>query len=198
MSDAATQTLSKVASEFEAEVLQDLEEGREQAVGKVESAKKETAEAVAKILQTGAKQAESLKRQMIGSAELEVRNGQLRSVEKAVTDVFDSSMKKASSTSGSKYERALTGLMKEGIEVIGLKASVLCSSRDRKAATSVARKLSTGRVKLSVSDERIETSGGVILTSPDGTVRFDNTFEARLERMKPELRKEIAAILGGS
>lgn len=33
------------------------------------------------------------------------------------------------------------------------------------------------------------------MTSMDGSVRFDNTFEARLERMRPTLRMEASAIL---
>jgi len=40
--------------------------------------------------------------------------------------------------------------------------------------------------------------GGVVLTTSDGSIRFDNTFEARLERTKPTLRKDVAAILAGA
>jgi len=81
MSKAAADTLAKVSGEFEAEVLADLENRRKETLAKVESVRKETSEAVAKILETSVKQAESVKRQIIGTAELEARNAQLRSLE---------------------------------------------------------------------------------------------------------------------
>ena len=195
MNKAASDTLEKVASDFEQDVLADLKGGMAQALALMDSAKADAKEGVAKTLETSVKQAESLKRQILGSAELEVRNGQLRSLEKAVNDSFDSAVERVSGMSGAKYEKALAELIKEGIEVIGTKARVYSSSKDRKAVVSAARKLSTGPVKLTVDDKPVETIGGVVLTTPDGLVKFDNTFEARLERMRQELRKGVADLL---
>ncbi len=197
LSKAAADTLEKVSGEFEAEILANLEAGRAEALAKVESARKETAEAATKILQTGEKQAESVRRQIIGSAELETRNSQLMSLERAVNEAFDLAAKQISGASGAPYEKAIAGLIEEGLEVIGPRARVQCASKDRKAASAAIRKLGS-RAKVTLDDEPIETIGGVVLTTPDGSVRFDNTFEARLERMKPTLRKEVAAILTGS
>ncbi len=197
LSKAAADTLEKVSGEFEAEVLADLEAGRAEALAKVESARKEAAEASAKILETGEKQAESVKRQIIGSAELEARNAQLRSLERAVNEAFELAAKQISEASSASYEKAIGGLIEEGLGVIGPRARVQCSSKDRKAVSSAIRRLGSS-AKVTLDDEPAETMGGVVLTTPDGTVRFDNTFEARLERMKPTLRKEVAAILTGS
>jgi V/A-type H+-transporting ATPase subunit E len=49
-----------------------------------------------------------------------------------------------------------------------------------------------------LSEDSIETIGGIVLSNADGTVKFDNTFESRLERMRPALRKEVAGILTSS
>jgi V/A-type H+-transporting ATPase subunit E len=198
MSRAAEETLQKVASEFEAEVLADLEAGRKEALARIESARKETSVAVAKTLEASLKQAESVKRQVVGTAELEARNAQLRSLEKAVNDAFEMAAKNISNASGALYEKAMVNLVKEGIEVIGPKANVYCASKDKKMVASAIRKLSAGQPKISFEEEPIETTGGVVLTTTDGAIRFDNTFEARLERMRPTLRKEIAAILTGA
>ena len=195
MSTAASNTLQKVATEFEAEVMSDLEEGRSQALARISSAKAETREGVAKVLETGVKQAESLKRQIIGAAELEVRNGQLRSLEKAVNEAFDAAMEEVSGLSGAKYEKALAQLIKEGLEVIGPKAKVHCSSKDKKAVAAAIRKLPSSHAKLTLDEKPVETTGGVVMTTPDGQVKFDNTFEARLERMKAELRKGVSDAL---
>ena len=196
MSKAASDTLEKVSGEFETEALADLEAGRSETLARIEAVRKETSEAVGKILETGEKQAESVKRQIIGAAELDARNAQLRSLEKAVNEAFDLAAKQISAVSGASQEKALASLIEEGLEVIGPRARVSCASKDRKAVSAAMKKLGN-TAKLSLDEEDVDTMGGVILTTTDGTVRFDNTFEARLERMRPTLRKAVAAILTG-
>ena len=197
VSKAAADTLEKVSGEFEAEVLAGLEAGRAETLAKVESMRKETGETVARILETGTKQAESVRRQVIGAAELEVRNAQLRSLEKAVNEVFELAAAQISQATGSIYEKAMERLIQGGLDVIGPRARVECATKDRKVVASAVKKLGT-KAKVSLEEAPIDTMGGVVLTTPDASVRFDNTFEARLERMKPSLRKEVAAILTGS
>jgi len=197
LSKAASDTLEKVSGEFEAEVLAGLEAGRSETLAKIEAVRKETAEAVAKILETGEKQAESVKRQIIGAAELDARNAQLRSLERAVNEAFELATRQVSSESGPSQEKALTSLIQEGVDVIGSRAKLKCATKDRRAVSSAIRKFGS-KAKLSLDDEEIDTMGGVVLTTPDGSVRFDNTFEARLERMRPTLRKEVATILTGA
>ncbi len=196
MTNAAADTLEKVSGEFQRDTLSDLEAGRKEALSRVEAVRKETEDAVAKILETATKQAESVRRQIIGGAELEARNAQLRALERSVNDAFDSATRRISDSKGAPYEKAMGLLIQEGLAIIGPRAKVQCSSKDRRIVASVVRKLGG---KISIDDEPIDTIGGVVLTTPDGSVRFDNTFEARLERTKPALRKEVAAILmGGS
>jgi len=195
MSKAAVDTLEKVSTEFEGEVLADLQEGRDQALALIESAKREAAEAVAKILQSGARQADSLKRQMIGAAELKVRNAQLEAMEEAVSGAFSDAVKGIRKVPRERYEKSVARLIKEGVEVIGPKATVSCNSRDKDLVAAAAGRLSKGPVALTLGPSNLETAGGVVLTSADGNVRFDNTFEARLERMKPALRREVATML---
>lgn len=194
-SSAASDTLEKVASEFQSEVLADLEEGRVQALAVIDMARREAAEAVSKILETGVKQAESTKRQVIGAAELQARNAQLKALERAVNEVFERSVKEVSTSSGPSYEKALLGLITEGLEVIGAKARVHCPAKDKKNVSAAIRKLGGKDHRVSLEDKPVDSIGGVVLTSADGSVRFDNTFEARLERARPELRKEVAGIL---
>jgi len=198
VSKAAADTLQKVAAEFEADVLSDLQAGKEQALQNVQAVRRETAQAVAKTIEGGERQAESVKRQIIGAAELEVRNAQLRSLETTVNEVFDSAVRKVSSLSDSALEGSLTFLIKEGMDVIGPRAVVHCSANQRKAVSGAVRKLNKGPVKLTVDEKGIETIGGVVLATSNGSMKFDNTYEARLERMRQTLRKEVAGILTGS
>jgi len=195
MSKATSDTLEKVSEEFESELLAELQEGKAQALSTVESSRKETRVAVFKILETSVKQAESLKRQIVGAAELEARNAQLKALEKAIVEVFDSATKELQEGLGKRYEEALARLVSEGVDVIGPRATVRCRSKDQKAVSAAIRKLGGGQSRLTIDDEPIETLGGVVMSSADGSVRFDNTFEARLERMRPALRMVVSTAL---
>lgn len=197
MSSATAATLQKVADEFEGEVLMELQEGREQSLALVEASKKATAEAVSKILETSAKQAEALKRQIIGAAELEARNSQLKVLEEAVEEVFSSAVSRIPKLEDKRYEASLRHLLAEAIDVIGPNALVSTNSKDAKGVFSIAKGIKGERGRLTPGDKRLDTIGGVVLTTPDKTIRFDNTFEARLERLRPTLRKDVAAILNG-
>jgi V/A-type H+-transporting ATPase subunit E len=195
MSKATADTLEKVSGEFESELLSELQDGKQQALSTVESSRREARIAVAKILDASIKQAESLKRQIMGGAELEARNAQLRTLEKAVVEVFDTAVKELQEGSSSRYEKALALLLKEGLEVIGPKAKIHCRPKDRRAVLAAIHRLGGRQSKLVLEEKEIDTIGGVVMSSMDGSVRFDNTFEARLERMKPTLRMEVSTVL---
>ena len=195
MSKATADTLEKVSGEFETELLAELQEGREQAFSTVESSRREAKVAVTRILEASVKQGESLRRQIIGAAELDVRNVQLKTLEKAVVEVFDAAMKELGESSGARYEASLTRLVKEGLEVIGPRAKIYCRSKDRRMVSAILHKLGGSQYTLIPEVKSIDTIGGVVMTSMDGSVRFDNTFEARLERMRPSLRMEVSETL---
>ena len=197
MSDSTADTLQKVASEFEGEVLTEMQQGRDQSLALIQASKKETADAVSRILETGDKQAEALKRQIVGAAELEARNSQLRVLEKAVEEAFSAAVSQIPKLEGKRYEEALKRLLTEAIEVIGPNALVSTNARDAKDVFSIAKGIKGERARLTPGDKRLDTIGGVVLTTPDKSIRFDNTFEARLERLRPILRKDVAAVLSG-
>jgi len=197
LGNATEDTLRKVAGEFEGEVMTELQEGREQSIALIQASKKETADAVSKILETSIKQAEALKRQIVGAAELEARNSQLKVLEDAVEEVFSGAVSQIPKLEGKRYEAALKQLLKEAIDVIGPNALVSTNSRDAKEVFSVARGIAGEKARLTPGDKRLDTIGGVVLTTPDKNIRFDNTFEARLERLRPILRKEVASVLSG-
>ena len=47
-----------------------------------------------------------------------------------------------------------------------------------------------------LSSETIECIGGVKIESKDGAMKFDNTIDAKIDRLKPLIRKEIASKFG--
>jgi V/A-type H+/Na+-transporting ATPase subunit E len=44
---------------------------------------------------------------------------------------------------------------------------------------------------VTLSKEPIETLGGVLVTSRDQRIRVDNTYEGRLERLRPAVQQVI-------
>lgn len=55
---------------------------------------------------------------------------------------------------------------------------------------TIVQALPAGRAA-ALSDEPIETLAGVLVTSADGRIRVDNTFEGRLERLRPRVQQVI-------
>ena len=195
LSKASTDTLQKVSDEFEGEALADLQEGMEQSLALIDAARRETKEEISKILEASVKQADALKRQIIGAAELEARNAQLKALEKAMNDAVAGAVSGAPGVERRRYEAALGRLISEGVGVIGPKAAVFCNSKDRALVSSVLKEMSKQFPGLVPGEADTTTVGGVVLATTDGSVRFDNTLEARLERLRPTLRKEVADLL---
>jgi len=50
-------------------------------------------------------------------------------------------------------------------------------------------------VKLSVADKFINCLGGVVIETPDGKLKINNTYDAKLERQINEIRNKIASLI---
>jgi V/A-type H+-transporting ATPase subunit E len=191
-------SLDKVASEALTEIVAEIEAGKNEAVEQLRSMNRSTKSEVTKILETSAREAESIQRQILGSAELEARNSTLRALEEASNRIIQDSLKAVSEKRAAAYEQALAKLISEGALVIGKDAIVHSNAKDKKLVGSIVKELNKkSGFRLEVSDEDIQAMGGVVLQSKDGTIRYDNTLEARLERIKPQLRREIVDVLSG-
>ncbi len=191
-------TLDKVASEALAELVAEIDSGKKDAQERLAAMTRSTRGEVAKILEGGEREAESIRRQILGSAELEARNSTLRALEDASNKVIQESLSTVTEKRPEAYQKALARLISEGALVIGKDAAVLCNAKDRKVVGSVVKELNEQNgMELALSDQGIEAMGGVVLQSSDGTIRYDNTLEARLERIKPQLRREIVNALSG-
>ncbi len=92
--------------------------------------------------------------------------------------------------------RILKSLVLEGIDEVGGNQFVVsASSKDQQLLQLIVEQVSHEKdVSIVRSDTRTRNSvGGVVISSADGFVTFDNTFEARLERLKPETSKADCA-----
>lgn len=191
-------TVKKVSDEALAEMVQSISESKKSALAVVLKNMGEAQAEVVKIAEQQKRQAEALKRQIIGSAEMTSRNKTLEIVEENLYDAFSRALDKlADSTSSLEYNRVLKALVVEGVDIVGGNSFVVAgNSRDQQLLQLIVEQVSHDRnVSIVRSDSRVSgTVGGVVVSSSDGFVTFDNTFEARLERLKPELRKQMAQL----
>ena len=91
------------------------------------------------------------------------------------------------------YSKLISSMLQESIDTIGASDIVIqTNSKDKTVVESLLSKFKGA----TLSTELIDCLGGIKVKSKDGTMTFDNTIDARLERMKPLIRKDIASKFG--
>jgi len=188
-------TVKKVSDEALAEMVQSISESKAAALDVVSRKMNEAEAEVQRISEQQRRQGDALRRQIIGSAEMTSRNRTLEIVEENLNEAFSQALDKLGDATGQiEYNRVLKSLVQEGIDVVGGSSFVVtANSRDQQLLQLIVGQISHDQnISLVRSDSRINTVGGVVVSSADGFVTFDNTYEARLDRIKPELRKQIA------
>ena len=148
----------------------------------------------ARIVGDGRKEADKLEKQLVGSADLEVRNKQLMLVEESVRRVFDAATEKIRGADrDSAYAAMIAKMLQEAIEILRTpQVTVFTNSNDHDAVSQALSSVPEAQL----STEQIDCMGGVLIKSRDGSMTFDNTIDAKLERIKPLIRKEIASKFG--
>lgn len=93
------------------------------------------------------------------------------------------------------YLEVLRGFLKAGIEHMGqaeLVVEVNKTDQERLGTQWDALIAGLGdMVEISLGDQPLQCSGGLLLRTPDHRVRFDNTFEGRMHRLHSELHRAI-------
>lgn len=147
-----------------------------------------------KIVADGKKEADKLKKQIVGSSDLDARNQQLVLIEESVEKVFNKAIDQVKNTPrDGQYSKLISSLLDESTKILGRSdITVYTSDSDREAVSAAVSKIPDA----SLSEESIACLGGVKVRSKDGTMTFDNTLDAKLERIKPLIRKEIAVQFG--
>ena len=191
---AIDNVVGKVVEEAKQEILKVLEAGKMEAEEILYQAQREAELEAGKILSSKDRQVESLTRRVIGSAELEARNKSLRMVEDSINKVFANALDKLKKNKPKEYKDAMKKMVEEALESVGSKKVVLsCNQEDRRLVQSLAKQ--AGKEKgfdVSVSVKALQCAGGVKAAAADGSISYDNTLEARLDRMRPVLRKAVA------
>jgi V/A-type H+-transporting ATPase subunit E len=194
---ALERTISKVLSQKEAELISKIDSAYQESLNNLEASRGKLEAERARIIESAKKQAENLKRQIVGSGRLAARNQELLMIENAVNNAFEEARKKLA-TSGNKdsYRALMTGIIEESVSSVGSGEVVIeCNKNDAELVRKILANLGNNNAK--VSDHSIDVLGGIRVKSADGTMTFDNTLDSRIERLKPLIRKNIAQMLRG-
>ncbi|MBS1267483.1 MAG: V-type ATP synthase subunit E [Nitrosopumilus sp.] len=147
-----------------------------------------------KIIADGKKEADKIEKQIIGSADIEARNKQLMALEDAVDKVFTKALDQVANADRSgDYSNLIKSLLDESTQILGTSEIVVSSNANDKDVVQSTLSQFPGS---ELSPDTIDCLGGIIVKSKDGAMTFDNTLDARIERLKPLIRKEIASKFG--
>ena len=194
--------IEKVLVQKEAELISRIDSAYQESLDNLESSRGKLEAERTRIIEAARKQAENLKRQIIGSARLAARNQELLTIENAVNKAFEEAKKKLqASSSTDSYKELLKHMVEESISAVGGSNAVIieCNKNDVDLIRKVVSELQdSGKIQQArVSDHYIDVLGGIRIRSSDGTMTYDNTLDSRIERLKPLIRKNIAQMLRG-
>jgi V/A-type H+/Na+-transporting ATPase subunit E len=195
---ALDRTVDKVLAQKQEEFMTQIDSAYQEAASNLESSKGSFRSEYEKIIQGSKKQAENLKRQILGSKRLESRNQELLLIEMAVNDYFDKARERFRELPRDKeYKNMINEMIDDCISAIGTEEIIIESNeKDSRMISEIISKKSK-KVKLSLSEKPINVIGGLRAMSADGSLTYDSTLELRMERLKPLIRKEIVQTLRG-
>ena len=187
-------TIDKILTLSEKEISSSLNSSFDESLQTLTKSESKFEQEYDRIVDEGKKEAEKIEKQIVGSADLESRNKQLRLVEEYVQKAFDKAIEQIkSSKHDANYSKLIETLLTEAIDTLGAKeVTISTNSKDKEIVNSLLKKFPGSKL----SSETIDCLGGVEVSSKDGSMSFNNTIDARLDRLKPLIRKEIATKFG--
>jgi V/A-type H+/Na+-transporting ATPase subunit E len=192
-------TIDKVLSQKESALISEIDSALQNSLKNLESSKGSLQVEYANIIESSKKQAENLKRQIIGSSTLNARNKELVIIESAIDEIFNKAKEKLAKSNNEKdYEKLLTRMVQDSVAKLGSEIIIQCNSADLKLVKKISSQESSDKkMKITISDEAIDIIGGIKAASLDGTMTLDNTLDSNIETLKPLIRKDIVQLLRG-
>ena len=191
---ALERTIDKILSQTESNILSGLNEALTESQQKLEDFSKNLEQEYDQIINDGKKEADKIEKQILGSADLEARNKQLTTIEESIDKVFKKVLDEiANADRSGDYSNLIKSLLDESTKILGTTEIVIfTNTKDKEIVQSMLSQYPGSEL----SSETIECLGGVKVKSKDGSMTFDNTVDARIERLKPLIRKDIATQFG--
>jgi V/A-type H+-transporting ATPase subunit E len=204
--------ISHIQASVDREVSQVLQEAREEAESiKKDAAQKAQAEAQ-KVLSQGKRVAALEGQKIIAETKLEFRRKKMDAQEEAIAASFEDAtaflaeLAEKEKRDSFVYKDIIFSLIAAGCEIVaGGKVELILNKRDRQRLDKKMMgeldsfvKEKTGRdISLTLAQETIPCIGGVMVRDLEKQIEVDNTFEAKLNRLKEGIRVDVAKLLFG-
>ena len=187
-------TISKILEQTEKSVISNVESALNESLKTLDDSVPKLEQEYDKILADGKKEADKIEKQIMGSADIEARNKQLMALEDAVGKVFSKALDQiANADRSGDYSNLIKTMIEEATQILGTsEITITTNAKDKDIVQSTLSQFSGAEL----SSDTIDCLGGVVVKSKDGAMTFDNTIDARIERLKPLIRKEIASKFG--
>ena len=187
-------TIDKILKNTESDILSSLKSALDDSQQNLDDSVTKLETEYDKIISDGKKEADKIEKQIVGGSDIEARNKQLLALEAAVDRVFTTALEQiTNSDRNSDYANLINTLLQQATSTLGTtEVRVFTNAKDKDVVQSSLSNFSGSEL----SSETIECIGGVKIESKDGAMKFDNTIDAKIERLKPLIRKEIASKFG--
>lgn len=187
-------SIDKILEKTEKDILVNLENSFSNAKQTLDNSIPKLEQEFDKIISDGKKEADKIEKQIIGSSDLEARNKQLLALEEAISKVFTKALDQISNMVRSgDYSDLMKTLLDESTKILGTtKVIVSTNSKDKDLVQSLLSKYPGTEL----SSQTINCLGGIVVKSKEGAMKFDNTLDARIQRLKPLIRKQISSKFG--
>ena len=187
-------TIDKILKNTESDILSSLKSALDDSQQNLDDSVTKLETEYDKIISDGKKEADKIEKQIVGGSDIEARNKQLLALESAVDRVFTTALEQiTNSDRNSDYANLINTLLQESTQILGTtEVTVFTNAKDKDVVQSSLSNFSGSEL----SSEMIDCIGGVKIESKDGAMKFDNTIDAKIDRLKPLIRKEIASKFG--
>jgi len=191
---ALESTIDKILKNTENDILSSLKSALDDSQQNLDDSVTKLETEYDKIISDGKKEADKIEKQIVGGSDIEARNKQLLALEAAVDKVFTTALEQiTNSDRNSDYANLINTLLQQATSTLGTtEVRVFTNAKDKDVVQSSLSNFSGSEL----SSETIECIGGVKIESKDGAMKFDNTIDAKIDRLKPLIRKEIASKFG--
>ncbi len=187
-------TIDKILNQSEDEIYQSLKTTLAESQKTLSKSEAKFEQEYDRIKDEATKEADKIEKQIVGSSDLESRNKQLKLVAESIQNVFEKAIEQIRSTKrDANYSKLMETLLSEATNTLGTtEVTVFTNKNDKEIIKSLLSKFPGAKL----SSETIDCLGGIEVSSKDGSMSFNNTIDARIDRMKPLIRKEIATKFG--
>ena len=197
--DALRELVCEVASRIRVEASELVEEGVRAALSRLRGGYERGLVRARRVIEEAAREGAGEAARVVSMAEVEAKKIRLLAQDEVIRRAIDEFYRRLNWWRREGWYRELVReLVREGVEAVGNRARVRPARPDAGLVAEVVRELNEEMgLGLELGDP-VESAGGVVVESLDGRIVYENTVEARLRKVRREVRMGLSRILVGS